>query len=618
MDFPTASRDAEERVNILEPMMSARLFVFITAVGAACLLDARAAVVPRQEIDRLPPHVAMPLPRELGTAKSAEQALPATPNPLVAYYGGHVISAVKVYDVNWGPNVDATTVATMPQFYPAVVDSAYLDWLEEYDSIGLNGQDGQAGSNQHIRRGTYGSAITITPMNTATSLSETEITTEVAAQIAAKGLPQPDLDKDGNPIAIYMIDFPPNFSFTLLGTTGFCAYHWSVAVNGKQVPFGVHPDLATWLNGQCQGGYTSGQIHSHELMEAITDTETGAIDWGAGSYARPAAWADNGASGGEVGDICVYKGDIKGMVGSWSVQKIWSNAAGACVDQFPVCGGANVYPNCHRCTQFDDGTLCAGMTPVCETNNMSTQFGNCVACVHDTDCSGSTPFCDPTGDTCRACTAADCMGAKPVCEGQNGGNFAGQCVQCDATNKAACTGATPKCDTMLDLCVGCVTSSDCAGSTPICDMKSHACRGCTSNGDCHSPDPACDTSNDAKKGQCVPCMKATDCPSGDSCDPSTHTCMAANDGGPGDGGRDGATGDGGAGDGGDDDGGTGGSGSGSSCGCRAAGDGAWNGGGVAALALGLLAAGRRRRARPGAEPARRESRRPSPARRARF
>src|SRR5262249_49664365 len=152
--------------------------------------------------ERPPPHAAMPLPSELGKAKALRQVRPATPNPLVAYYGGHVISAVKIYDVNWGPNVDPNTVSTMPQFYSAVAPSPYLDWLEEYDTIGLNGQDGQPGSKQHITRGTFAKSITITPINQSTTLSETDITNEVAAQIASNGLPPPDVDKDGNPIAI--------------------------------------------------------------------------------------------------------------------------------------------------------------------------------------------------------------------------------------------------------------------------------------------------------------------------------------------------------------------------------------------------------------------------------
>src|SRR4051812_35969810 len=49
--------------------------------------------------------------------------------PHLNYYGGHVISNVKVYSVYWGPNVDGTTQANMPQAFANITDSRYMDWL---------------------------------------------------------------------------------------------------------------------------------------------------------------------------------------------------------------------------------------------------------------------------------------------------------------------------------------------------------------------------------------------------------------------------------------------------------------------------------------------------------
>ena len=78
------------------------------------------------------------------------------------YYGGSVFTNVKVVTVIWGPNVPATTVATVPGFATALVNSTYVDQMANY-STPKKGINGHKGTKQHIQRGTYLGQTEITP-----------------------------------------------------------------------------------------------------------------------------------------------------------------------------------------------------------------------------------------------------------------------------------------------------------------------------------------------------------------------------------------------------------------------------------------------------------------------
>ncbi|KAJ3330829.1 hypothetical protein HDU76_004747 [Blyttiomyces sp. JEL0837] len=101
--------------------------------------------------------------------------------------------------------------------------------------------------------------------------------------------------------------------------------------NGKLVYYGVIPDQG----GSCAGGCGSNSnpfnnlcsVASHELVEATTDPAIGVVT---GAIGSPAAWYDSadGNAGGEIGDICNGQ---QGTVNGYTVQKEWSNKAGACV-----------------------------------------------------------------------------------------------------------------------------------------------------------------------------------------------------------------------------------------------------------------------------------------------
>jgi MYXO-CTERM domain-containing protein len=390
-------------------------------------------------------------------------------NDKLKYYGGRVISNVQVVTVFWTSAVKQATQTQIGGFYDAIVKSAYFDWLVEFDTIGLKGYgDGLVGSEQHIGRGTYWGAVTITPANTKTALTDAEVAAELVAQIQANKLPQPKLDAQGNVDTLYMIDFPAGYDVLLEGWHAcqqYGAYHFTAKLGGKGVPYGVHPEC----------GYpwdTATAIHSHELIEAVTDPEVGFADQKAAT-ARPIAWvtvAPTAWDSQEISDVCQNQGYLK--VAGYTVAKQWSNYAAACVVTIPICDGKLVPPACRPCTTWDSGNACEGATPACATT----------------------------------------------------GTKVGQCVTCTTAYAKGCTGATPVCDESAYTCVGCLKNGDCAAATPVCELATKTCRKCAADGEC-GVGKVCDLADaSVSSGQCVECTSDAQC-GAKRCDLTTHACV---------------------------------------------------------------------------------------------
>ncbi len=280
-----------------------------------------------------------PLPIQwMSNVNSADQSLnqfvpprPHSPTQSVAatvfYYGGPVVSNPQVIAVYWGPNVDSQIISTIPSFYQDVLSSFYEDGLYEYSTLGVTGHAGHAGSNQAIGRGTFVTGTTITPSNTNTTVTQDDIANELSSQISNGHLQAPQFDVTGNASTIYMVYFPSGITISLFGSNScqvFCAFHYGFQYNGVLVPFGVFPEL---LSGPCVGGCGTDPnqfnnlttVSSHELIEAITDTDVSA----AANFDFPLAWYDQ--NNGELGDICnQLEQNIVVGANTWSVQKYWS------------------------------------------------------------------------------------------------------------------------------------------------------------------------------------------------------------------------------------------------------------------------------------------------------
>jgi len=255
----------------------------------------------------------MPMPQ--ARAALAAQAQAQAAGGPVNYYGGPVIGNVKVVSVMWGTGVSSTISKAIPGFSQALVNSSFVDQMSQYDTTGP-GINGMPGTQQHIARGSYLGQKVITPKNTAKTLTDADIQTELLYQISSGSLPPHDLN------TFYMIYFPSAVKIKLDGSTsclGFGAYHSAVysQVNDANVFYSVEPDCRMGL-----GNITVAA--SHEFVEAMTD----AIPTPGSSPAYPQAW--NNSTGYEVGDLCSGSGKLTAGSKSWTVTQYWLNSKAAC------------------------------------------------------------------------------------------------------------------------------------------------------------------------------------------------------------------------------------------------------------------------------------------------
>ncbi len=248
----------------------------------------------------------------------------------LTYYGGPVISNVKVVKVNYGAGtyqsyVSGTGAGTMSAFYKAVVGSAHFAWLNSNYKT----------PTQSIGFGSFGGDYAISPSaaNNGATIDDTNIQAELVRQINAGLLPAPTAN------TYYSMHFPKGKKITQGGSSscasgGFCAYHGTVRSStapGGYLFYGVLPDNSS--GSGCDSGCGSStpfnnwtSVASHELIEAVTDAGVGL----ATTYASPLAWYNK--TYGEIGDICnAQQGTILGTDGvTYTVQKEWSNSTNSC------------------------------------------------------------------------------------------------------------------------------------------------------------------------------------------------------------------------------------------------------------------------------------------------
>lgn len=283
----------------------------LAALAATGLL-ALAGTAARAE--RVGAYHVMPTPE--GWQKLGRAAPSADTAGSVLYYGGQVIAQPKVISVMWGGSVRASTVAGIPGFSQALVNSSYVDQMAQYDTF-LRAQDGRRGTKQHIVRGSYLGQVQITPANTKKSITNDEVVAEVKGQIAAGVLPVQDAN------TLYMIYFPADVSITLDGMTScvhFGAYHFASKtrrIKPDNIFYSVEPDCGYSFN-------TITFIAAHEFVEAVTD----AIPTPGTNPAYPQAW--NTAGGYEVADLCSNSGQLVAGAKTYSVSQYYLNSTGAC------------------------------------------------------------------------------------------------------------------------------------------------------------------------------------------------------------------------------------------------------------------------------------------------
>ncbi len=232
------------------------------------------------------------------------------------YFGGPVISHVRIVSVIWGPSVNPTTIKQAGPFLGAVANSTFLTQLAEYrtDRTGTNDH---AGTNQTIGRGTYRGQFQIKPINTSRKLSDAAVQAELRAQIAAGKLPKNNVN------TLFVTFFPQDITISSYGKScvAFGAYHSasSAKVTPSNLFYAIIPD--------CGAGFAELTFSaSHEVAEAVSD----AIPTPGSHPAYPQAW--NTFDGYEIADLCEAKSPVKLTHGaqSYKVARIFLNNTHKC------------------------------------------------------------------------------------------------------------------------------------------------------------------------------------------------------------------------------------------------------------------------------------------------
>ena len=147
----------------------------------------------------------------------------------LSYYGGPVLANVKVVTVFWGGSTKVNYSTQLNAFYTGVTNSAYFDWLSEYDT-----------PSQNIGRGTFGGTFSYTNAPTGT-IDDTQIQADLQSLITAKSVPAPDAN------TLYAIHFAPGITITQGGQKScsyFCAYDGTISSGGSYIYYSVIPDQA--------------------------------------------------------------------------------------------------------------------------------------------------------------------------------------------------------------------------------------------------------------------------------------------------------------------------------------------------------------------------------------
>ena len=252
-------------------------------------------------------------------ARTMSTALRKASGPHLTYFGGHVLSHVKVDVVVWGSWSYPATVPlsgkrSISSFFSGVTASPHLDWLSEYDT-----------PTQHIKRGTLEGVYTVRPPSSADGarISDTQIDDALRTMIDAGQLPKPSTNR------LYALFF--RSGQTIVTPDGdsadnFCAFHDTTTYKSSTAYFAVVPYEVD--NRGCKPAANAFDnvttVASHELVEAITDPGVGL---------NRVAWYD--PANGEVADICAGSSRPASVIGGdgvrYVVQREWSNRAGACI-----------------------------------------------------------------------------------------------------------------------------------------------------------------------------------------------------------------------------------------------------------------------------------------------
>ncbi len=235
----------------------------------------------------------------------------------VEYFGGTVFTNVEVVSVIWGSDVNQTTVAEIPDFSAAIVNSTFLQQLGQYSTRHVKSVNGHRGSHQKIGLGTFFGQVQITPKHKSLRVTNKQVWEELAYQISIGTLPPQ------GPNVLYMIYFPTDVTIVLDGLVScqdYGAYHFASSRHQRpaNIYYAVEPD--------CNSGFNFiTYAASHEFAEATTDNIPTP-----GTHPKfPQAW--NSSDGYEIADLCEGDdGELTDATRSYEVTQVYLDSTGAC------------------------------------------------------------------------------------------------------------------------------------------------------------------------------------------------------------------------------------------------------------------------------------------------
>ena len=231
-----------------------------------------------------------------------------TKQPHLKYNGGPLLGNVEVFTIFWGSawQIQPALVSlsqSINGFFKFILTSPLIDQLAEYNAPGLAIGHGKLVGSKTL--GTEPGALT----------DDSTIQTALQGWIAREpGFPQPNAN------SLYFIYFPPGTSITLgadVSCQKFGGYHDAI---GRNIFYAVEPFCMAGSASFSQLDFFT-LTSSHELCEAITDPIPGE-----GWY-----WFRDNKHQGEIGDICESAPNAEERMGSYLVQREWSNFLKRCV-----------------------------------------------------------------------------------------------------------------------------------------------------------------------------------------------------------------------------------------------------------------------------------------------
>ena len=228
------------------------------------------------------------MPIKIVRPKHVRRTAPAAP-PKLHYHGGPLLANPEVTTIYWGSVWNSDPLrAQMDAFFDFIVTSSLLAQLAEYNVSGFT-----IGQGKHVQSVT----ISSNPPNT---LDDSQIQTTLDSLIANGTVGRPNAN------SLYFFFLPSGVTVTQQGAAScqqFCGYH-NLSSSGVVYAVDTYDDCqgCQFVAGDTLASSTV--VASHEFCEAVTDPHL-------------SGWFDDN-TGEEIGDICAGQNKTINTAGTFA------------------------------------------------------------------------------------------------------------------------------------------------------------------------------------------------------------------------------------------------------------------------------------------------------------